>query len=277
MHLAGIGKYTQFSGIDTVYDPFILCICSLFISLISCHIHCFGIAETIHQEDNFLFFYFLFFIDSLLAILYNGAAFARIFLFEMLQIFNDNFCHRIIIIQNVFISCNIFQSLLMIFHQRFNFQTNEFVETHFQDCICLALSKTEHRSHFPGNPGFELDIFGDSLCQTGSCISHRLASPQDFNNQVNDVTRFDKTFLNFFFVPLFCKQCLIFSCCQFELKIYMVFDNFLKPHSLRTSICNSQHIYPESIFQSCLFIEHIGQILNICPFFQLNNNAYSFL
>ena len=63
-------------------------------------------------------------------------------------------------IQNIFISCNIFQSLLMFFHQRFNFQTNEFVETHFQDCICLALSKTEHRSHFPGNPGFEFDIFG---------------------------------------------------------------------------------------------------------------------
>ena len=247
-----------------------------FIPLIGACIHSFCISESIHQEDHFLFLDFLFLIHCFFGIFNDCATLCRIFLLYLIQIFYDHIGHRIIVIQDVLEFCNVFQSLFMFFHQSFDLQTNQLIQTHFKNRSRLPLCKPEHRSHLFGNTGLKLDILCNSFGQTCFCILDVLTSAQDFNNQIYDITCFDQTFLDLFFIPLFFQKCLILSGCHLKLKIHVMFNDPLKPHRFRSSVCYCKHIYSECIFQTRLFVKHIRQILYIRPFFQFNDNPDSF-
>ena len=54
-------------------------------------------------------------------------------------------------------------------------------------------------------------------------------------------------------------------------------NDLLKAHYLRSAIGDGQHIDTKGIFQSCLFIEHIDKVLNICILTKLNDNTDSLL
>ena len=227
MHFSGIRKQTDFSGIQTIYNIFILTVCRLFVSLIHTHIHCFRIPEAIHQKDHFLLFYFLFFKHCRLCIFNRSTALSSILFFKCIQLFHDQRCHGIIMIQNIFIAGNIFQRCLVFFLQRFNFQTNQFIQPHFQNCRCLSFRKPEHSRHLFRNLRFKLDVLCDSLRQTCFGIFDRLASPQNLNDQIDHVTGFDQTFLHFFFIQFFCEKRFVFSRGQLKLKIHMMLNDRL--------------------------------------------------
>ena len=63
---------------------------------------------------------------------------------------------------------------------------------------------------------------------------------------------------------------------DFKLKIHMMLNDLFQAQCFRSSICYSEHIHTESIFQTGLFIEHIFQIFHICAFFQLQNDPDTF-
>ena len=56
----------------------------------------------------------------------------------------------------------------------------------------------------------------------------------------------------------------------------MCLDDTLQAHGLRSSVRNCQHINSKGIFQSGLLIEHIGQILYVRTFLQVNDDTDSF-
>ena len=56
----------------------------------------------------------------------------------------------------------------------------------------------------------------------------------------------------------------------------MCLDDTFQAHGLRSSVRNCQHINSKGIFQSGLLIEHIGQILYVRTFLQVNDDTDSF-
>ena len=63
---------------------------------------------------------------------------------------------------------------------------------------------------------------------------------------------------------------------DFKLEIHMMLDDLFQAQRLRSSVCYSEHIYTEGIFQTGLFIEHIFQIFHICALFQFQNDPDTF-
>ena len=141
MHLPILCKNTDPAGIHAVQDVFIFIICCLFITLIRTDINRLCISETIHQEYDLLLFHFLLFKHSLFCILYNRTSLSCEFFLDTVQIFHDDCRHRIIIVQDIFISCDLRKCLLVLFLKCFNLQTDQFIEPHFQDRSCLTLCK----------------------------------------------------------------------------------------------------------------------------------------
>ena len=66
--------------------------------------------------------------------------------------------------------------------------------------------------------GLEANAVGDARSQTGFGILDILAAPQDLNDQIDDLTGFDKAFLNLPLLLLFCQQGAVFPGGQFVLK-----------------------------------------------------------
>ena len=69
---------------------------------------------------------------------------------------------------------------------------------------------------------------------------------------------------------------MIFSCGDLKDEIYMILDDLFQTECFRTSVCNCQHINTESIFQTSLLVQHIGQVFHIGIFFQFKHDTDAF-
>ena len=277
MHLAIRCKKTQLAGIHAAQNILILLICRFPVTFIDGSIHRLCITKAVHQKDNLLLLYFIFLKHSFFCILDLRFTLHGIFFFQRIQIINDHLRHRIIIIQNILIFCNICKRCLMLLHQRLDFQTDQLVQTHLQNCLCLPVGKPEHGCHLLRSFRLKLDLLRRTCCQTFFCIPDGRASTQDLNDQVDHVTRLDQTLLDFFFILLFFQQRLVFSGCKFKLEIYMMFDDTFESQYFRSAIGYREHIDTKGILQSGLFIKHVNQIVHICITLHFNYNTDSFL
>ena len=176
------------------------------------------------------------------------------FFFQCFQLFDDDFCHCRAASKDFLIQCNVFQCLLMFCHQGFDLQSDQLVQTHFQNGSRLTLGKMKHGSCLFGKFRFEFDSFRLSGDQAFFRLFDIFASAQDFDDQINDITGLDQTFLNLTLVLFFFQQCCILAGCKLILKLYVVTDHGHQSHGLRFAICYGQHVYAKSIFQSCLLI-----------------------
>ena len=126
-------------------------------------------------------------------------------------------------IQNIFIFCNMSQRFLMFFHQRFDFQTNQLIQPHFQNRSCLPFCKLQFlRLAFTGFC-FKSDSLGIAIDQTFYHLFPIFAPPKDLNDQIDHITGFYQPLLHFLLVFFLCQKCLIFSGCNLKLKVYMIF------------------------------------------------------
>ena len=154
----------------------VLAVCGFFIPLIRCYIHSLCISEAIQKQDHILFFHPVLFIDCLFSILDHSAAFPCISLFVSFQFVNDHIRHRIIIVQDIFILFNVFQRLFMFLHERFDFQTDQFIEAHLQNRCCLLLGKAQFCCLFLGCRCLKRNILHSSVDQAFLRIFDRLAA-----------------------------------------------------------------------------------------------------
>ncbi|GFI46585.1 hypothetical protein IMSAGC019_01904 [Lachnospiraceae bacterium] len=165
----------------------------------------------------------------------------------------------------------------MFADQCFQFQPDELIQAHFQYGVCLLFRKPELRRHDLGFFGAELDACNLSLHQAGFRHSPVPGAAEDFNDQVNYIAGFNQPFLDFLPFPFFGKEGGIFSGGYLELKIYVMLNNFLKPHYLRPAFRDGQHVHAKGILQTGLFVEHVNKVVHIRVFFQLNHDPDAFL
>ena len=203
MHSPGICEHTDLVCIHTGEYIFVLAVCCLLIPLIRRLVNGPGISETVHKENNLHLLDFLFLIYGFGSIFNRCDTFSPEFFFYSFQLINDDCCHGIIVVENILIAGNIFQSCLMLCHKRLDLQANEFIEAHIQ--------------YGRGLPLCELQLFGlafaglclkpDSLCNAAyQTIFHLLpvlAASEDLNDKINDITGFYQAFLDLLFFPLF--------------------------------------------------------------------------
>ena len=164
----------------------------------------------------------------------------------------------------------------MLIQKSVNFQTDQLIQTHLQDCCRLTFRKA--KSLCLSFTGFCLKI--DTLCiavdQAVLCLFLAAGSPQDLDDQIDDIAGLDQTFLNLPLLFFFCQKSGVFSCSQFKPEIHMVLNDLFQSQCLRTSIHHCQHIDTEGILQMSLFVKHIYQIFRICPFFEFQHNTDAF-
>ena len=228
MHLACICKYTDLVCIHTVEYIFIFIMNSFFVSLISIFIYKLHITKAIHQEADFHLFHLLLFIDSFFCIFNRCTAFSSVFFLDGVHVFDDHGRHGIIIVQDIFIKSNVFHRLFMLSLQCFNFQTDQFIQTHIQNGICLTFCKKKFCSSLLTGFWLEFNSLCNSFYQTFLDLFTILTATEDLNDQVDHITRFDQTFLNFLFFQFFVQQCVIFTCCDLKHKINVIFNNLLQ-------------------------------------------------
>ena len=144
------------------------------------------------------------------------------FFFQCFQFPDNDFSHDRTASKNFLIPCNVFQCFLMLCHQCFYFESDQLVQTHFQDCGSLTLRKMKHGSGFFGKFGLEFDSF----CFSGDQALFRLfdifTSTQDFDDQINDIASLDQTFLNLTLILFLFQQGCILAGCKFILELYVV-------------------------------------------------------
>ncbi len=246
------------------------------VSLICSHINGSGIPETVHQKDDFHLFRFFLFINRLCSVLHRRTAFSLIFFFDGVQFTHQDGGHGISAFQYILIAINIGKGFFMLLHQRIQFQSDEPVQTHFQDGVGLFLGKTQQSCHHHGFFGFECNPFRFSLHQAVFSHGSVPGTPQDFDNQVDDIAGFDQPFLDLFFLLFFRQECGILALRQFKLKLHTGADHFPQPHGLRSAICYGQHIDAKGIFQTGFFIKQVFKIFHIRVFAQFYYNADPF-
>ena len=139
MHLSVVRKQADFSITHTRNNLLIFTVCSFFVTLINGIIHGLHITETIHQQYNRHSFCFFFFVYSCFSVFNHSQSRMGKFFFQCFQLFDNDFCHYRTASKNFLIQCNIFQCFLMFCHQCFNFQSDQLVQTHFQNGCCLSL------------------------------------------------------------------------------------------------------------------------------------------
>ena len=130
MHLTGIGKQADTSGVFTGEDVFILCIRGFFIPFISRLVDGFCVTKTVHEEYNIHLFQFFLLVDRFLTVLDDGLTGMAVFLFESIQFIHNDLRHGISAIQYVFIAVNICHGLFVLVDQGFQLQTDQLIQTH---------------------------------------------------------------------------------------------------------------------------------------------------
>ena len=118
--------------------------------------------------------------------------------------------------------------------------------------------------------------FSGSVYQTFFYLFSAFAAAEDFDDQVDHITGFDQTFLNFFFLLFFVQEGGVFSIVYIKDKVYVVFNYLFQAEGFRSAVCDCQHIDTESIFQFGFFVEHVCEIFHVCISFQVKDNADSF-
>ena len=147
MELSGIREQAHLSGIFAYEDKTVLRVCRLPVSLIGCDIDGLRIAEAIHEEDDIHLLDLLLLVDRFLGVLNRCPALAPIFLLEAVKLVHDYLRHGIPAVENVLIAVDICHGFLVLIDQRLNFKTDQLVQTHVQDSVCLLLREHELCRH----------------------------------------------------------------------------------------------------------------------------------
>ena len=105
----------------------VLRIRGFFVPLVDIRIYRLGIAKSVHQEYDFLLLDLILLVNRLFGILNGRAPLSGKFFFNLVQICYDDFCHRIIVVQDILISGDVLERLFMLFHQGFQFQADQFI------------------------------------------------------------------------------------------------------------------------------------------------------
>ena len=84
----------------------------------------------------------------------------------------------------------------MLLHQGIDFQTDQLVEAHVQDCCGLFLCKFQSFCCFFGGLGFKSDSFCNAICEAFFYLVTALAAAEDLNDQINNIASLDQTFLD---------------------------------------------------------------------------------
>ena len=145
MKLAFLCENAKPVGIAAGQHITALRISRLFISLISRHIHGTAVTKSIHQEFHRHLFHLLLHENCCLCIFHRCLSRLCISLLVTVKIRYDNLQHLVIVVEDFRITGNVFHGGIMFFHKSFNLQADQFVETHLQNCRCLALCETKLR------------------------------------------------------------------------------------------------------------------------------------
>ena len=113
------------------------------ISLIYRFIHSLRVSEAVHEKDDVHFLNLLLFVHCLLGVLNHGSSFPAVFLLDLIQILHNDRRHGVIISQNILISGNARERLLVFLHQSVNLQADQLIKAHLQNRGCLALGEAE--------------------------------------------------------------------------------------------------------------------------------------
>ena len=159
----------------------------------------------------------------------------------------------------------------MFFNERFQFESDEFVQTHVKDRVGLRLRKGKLRRHYLRFYASELDPAGLTVYKAVLNSLSVSCAPEDLDDQVYDVDRFDKTFLDLPLFALFFKKILILSRGRLVKKVRIGFQDLPKAQCLGPSVPDREHIYAKGVFQPRLFIEKIPEIVDIRIFLQFND------
>ena len=141
MELPGVGEQADPSCIAAFHDILEIRVRRILVPLVGVHIDGLAVAESVHEEHDIHLLEFFLLVDCLLRVLNAGSALARILFFQRVKFLYDDLCHGITAVENVLIFVNVGVCFLVLRHERLDLQTDQFVQAHIQNGICLLFRK----------------------------------------------------------------------------------------------------------------------------------------
>ena len=118
-------------------------------------------------------------------------------------------------------------------------------------------------------------VGGISVYKAGLGVLSVLCSPYYRYHKIDDTAGGDKALLDLLFILLLLKQSGVFPLYYLMLEAVPGVQYVPKAHDLRPSAGYGKHIYAKGILEPGLFIEHVGNAVNVAVLFQLHENAYA--
>ena len=165
----------------------------------------------------------------------------------------------------------------MFFNKSFQLKSDQFVKTHIKYRVGLGFRKGKLCRHDLRLFASESDPAGFTVYKAvldGLTIS---GAPQDLDDQVNYIDRFDQSLLDFPLFALLFEKILILSRSRLIEEVRVGFEDFPKAQSFGSAVPDREHIYAECILKACLFVKKIPEIIDIRIFLQLNDDPDPFL
>ena len=107
----------------------------------------------------------------------------------------------------------------MFVDQGFDLKTDQLIQTHVQNGVCLLFRKHKLCSHDFGFFGFKLDAVDLSFRQAGLCHGAVLGATQDLNDQVDNIAGLNQSLLYLLFLHFMSQKVGIFPGCYLILKV----------------------------------------------------------
>ena len=254
MHLSVMGKEAELICVHTRKNGAVLFFHCLLISLVNVFLENLAISKAVHDKNDFPLLDGFLYDHRSLCIFQCGFSLKTVLFFNLLQIFFDDLFHGFRIIQNLLIFPDSLENLRILLLKRQNLETNEPVQTHFQNRCGLALRKGQPGRGFLRLLRLKADLPGISRHQTSLGLGEALAAPENLDDQINDVAGLNQSFFDLLLHQFFFQQGLIFSGNHLIVEICMQTDDVFQSQKLRPPVGDGQHIDAEGILETRLFI-----------------------
>ena len=232
-----VSEQTDLSGASAHEVVFISAFHRLLIPRIDSRVHRLGVSETIHDEQELsVLFVFPDNKRNRLRLRYLRFSGLRISVPDPGKIGSQDFCHGVALLQDILVAVDICDSLIVFFDQSFQFQSDQFVETHIKDRVCLCLRESQLCRHDLRLFASESDPAGFTVYKAvldGLTIS---GAPQDLDDQINDIDRFDQSLLDLPLFALLFEKILILSRSRLIEEVRVGFEDFPKAQSFGSAV-----------------------------------------
>ena len=141
MEITCVGKEAHLTGVLHYKGELEFSFDGLLVLLISVDINSLGISESVHDESNVDLLHGLFFINSVFLVVDLSLSGCSELFFNLVEFVLNDQRHGIVAFEDILISVNIGNGLLMLFYKGVELEADEFIQSHIKNSISLGICK----------------------------------------------------------------------------------------------------------------------------------------